>query len=200
VKRSGQLDSELMKRVVRGDGSALAELYDLHAAQVFGLCLRILNEPQLAEDTLQEVFVRVWEKANTYAPGRGQFATWVMGITRNLCIDQLRRLRARPQAAETEGEASGALPLEEVLLDPEMDVPSAAAANERAGLVRRAIARLSPEQRLVIELSYFRGFTRREIARKLKLPEGTVHTRARLALQNLRQQLTTLGVSLDDLS
>ena len=200
MKRSGQLDSELMKRVVRGDGSALAELYDLHAAQVFGLCLRILNEPQLAEDMLQEVFVRVWGKAHTYEPGRGQFTTWLMGVTRNMCIDQLRRLRARPQAAEP-GNADGeALPFEELLFDPEMDVPEAAAANEMAGLVRRAIARLSPEQRQVIELSYFRGFTRREIARKLKLPEGTVHTRARLALQNLRQQLNTEGVRLEDLA
>jgi len=200
VKRSGQLDSELMKRVVRGDGSALAELYDLHAAQVFGLCLRILNEPQLAEDVLQEVFVRVWEKAHTYEPGRGQFTTWLMGVTRNMCIDQLRRLRARPQAAEPSNADGEALPFEELLLDPEMDVPEAAAANEMAGLVRRAIARLSPEQRQVIELSYFRGFTRREIARKLKLPEGTVHTRARLALQNLRQQLNTEGVRLEDLA
>jgi len=81
-----------------------------------------------------------------------------------------------------------------------VDVPAAAAANEMAALVQRAMARLSPEQRLVIELSYFRGFTRREIAKKLKLPEGTVHTRARLALQNLRQQLTLQGVSLEDLA
>ena len=200
MKRSGQRDGELVKRVVRGDGPALAELYDLHAAQVFGLCLRILNEPQLAEDMLQEVFVRVWAKAHTYEPSRGQFATWLMGITRNMCIDQLRRLRARPQAAEPANAAGEVLPFEELLLDPEMDVPEAAAANDMAGLVRRAIAGLSPEQRQVIELSYFRGFTRREIARKLKLPEGTVHTRARLALQNLRQQLTTLGLSLDDLA
>ena len=199
MKRSGKLESDLMKRVVRGDGSALAELYDLHAAQVFGLCLRILNEPQLAEDVLQEVFVRVWQKASTYDPARGQFATWLMGVTRNMCIDQLRRLRARPQTADPAGESGEGL-LEELLLDPDVDVPEAAAANERAGLVRRAMAQLSPEQRQVIELSYFRGFTRREIAKKLKLPEGTVHTRARLALQNLRQQLTTQGVNLEDLA
>ncbi len=199
MKRSGKLDGELMKRIVRGDGPALAELYDLHAAQVFGLCLRILNEPQLAEDVLQEVFVRVWQKANLYDPARGQFATWLMGITRNMCIDQLRRLRARPQAAEPADETGETL-LEELLLDPAVDVPAAAAANEMAGLVRRAMAQLSPEQRQVIELSYFRGFTRREIAKKLKLPEGTVHTRARLALQNLRQHLTTQGVSLEDLA
>lgn len=199
MKPSGKVDSELMKRVVRGDGSALAELYDLHSAQVYGLCLRILNERQLAEDALQEVFVRVWEKAGTYEPARGQFATWLMGITRNLCIDQLRRLRARPQTADSASPEDENL-LEEMTPDAGVDVPEAAAANAAAALVRRAIAHLSPEQRLVIELSYFRGFTRREIAKKLRLPEGTVHTRARLALQNLRQQLTAQGLNWEDLA
>ena len=199
MKPSGKLDSDLMMRVVRGDSTALAELYDHHAAQVFGLCLRILNEPQLAEDMLQEVFVRVWEKAGTYEPGRGEFRTWLMGVTRNMCIDQLRRLRARPQPADPAREGD-APPFEELLTDPEADVPEAASVNERAAIIRRAMAALSQEQRQVIELSYFRGFTRREIARKLKCPEGTVHTRARLALQNLRQQLAALGFSLEDLA
>jgi RNA polymerase sigma-70 factor (ECF subfamily) len=187
-----------MRRVVRGDSSALAELYDRHAAKVFGLCLRILNEPQLAEDVLQEVFVRVWERGDTFTPARGEFATWLMGVTRNMCIDQLRRIRARPQAANPTpgGEAPA---LEEFLTDPEADVPAAASVNEIASLVRRAMARLNPEQRQVIELSYFRGLTRREIARALQCPEGTVHTRARLALQNLRQHLAAQGLTPEDL-
>ena len=197
MQRSDQQDSDLMKRVARRDGDALAELYDQHAARVFGLCLRILNEPQLAEDVLQEVFVRVWERADSFKRTRGSFTAWLMGITRNTCIDQLRRLRARPQAAEI-GADEEAFPFEEALADLAADVPEAAVANERAALIRRAVTALSREQRLVIELSYFRGFTRREIAKKLQWPEGTVHTRARLALQNLRQQLTALGLNPDD--
>jgi RNA polymerase sigma-70 factor (ECF subfamily) len=199
VKRPGQQDSELMKRAARRDASALAELYDRHAAQVFGLCLRILNERQLAEDMLQEVFVRVWERGSTYEPRRGEFTTWLMGVTRNLCIDQLRRLRARPQPAAEANRDDGPS-LDEALTDPEADVPEAAQAHERAVVIRRAIATLSPEQRQVIELSYFRGFTRREIAKKLKCPEGTVHTRARLALHNLRQALAAQGLNPDDLA
>lgn len=185
-----------MERVAQGDDAALAELYDQHAARVFGLCLRLLAERQLAEDALQEVFIRVWERANTYEPRRGAFTTWLMGVTRNLCIDQLRRLCARPQAVEM---ADDACPFEERFTDLEADVPEAVLAKERAAVIRRALAALSPEQRQVIELSYFRGFTRREIAEKLNCPEGTIHTRARLALRNLRQQLDAQGLNAEDL-
>jgi RNA polymerase sigma-70 factor (ECF subfamily) len=198
VTRPGQQDSRLMQRVARGDEQALAELYDRYAARVFGVCVRILSEAHLAEDMLQEVFVRVWERAHLYEPARGSFHTWLMGITRNSCIDLLRRQRARPQIAEPPADSPD-FTFEETLSDTASDVPEAAALNERAALVRRALAALTPEQRLVIELSYFRGFTRREIARKLQWPEGTVHTRARLALQNLRVQLDRLGLSPEDL-
>ncbi len=187
-----------MQRVAGGDDEALAELYDRYSARVFGVCLRILSEGQLAEDVLQEVFVRVWERAQSYEPSRGSFVTWLMGIARNTCIDQLRRMRARPQLADPP-ETADELPYEETLIDPGADIPELAALNERAVLVRRALAALTPEQRQVIELSYFRGLTRREIARKLAWPEGTVHTRARLALQHLRLQLDRLGLSPDDL-
>ena len=187
-----------MQRVVAGEDDALAELYDRYAARVFGVCVRILNEAQMAEDSLQEVFVRVWERSQSYDAARGNFVTWLMGITRNTCIDQLRRLKSRPQVAEQPDEADG-FSFEESLTDPNSDVPEIAALNERAALVRRALGALTPEQRQVIELSYFRGLTRREIARKLDWPEGTVHTRARLALQNLRLELHQLGLRPDDL-
>ena len=192
-------ENELMLRVVSRDGEALAELYDLYAARVFGLCLRILNETQLAEDILQEVFLRVWERARLFEQSRGSVNAWLMGIARNTCIDQLRRMQARPQAAD-QPDGDDALPFEETLADTENDVPGLAAASERAALVRKALAALSPEQQLVIQLSYFKGLTRREIARQLDWPEGTVHTRARLALQNLRGRLDELGVSADDLT
>lgn len=196
--KPGQEDTRLMQRVVAGDDDALAELYDRYAARVFGVCVRILSEAQMAEDALQEVYVRVWERSRSFDAARGNFLTWLMGITRNTCIDQLRRLRARPQAADQPDEADG-FSFEETLTDANSDVPEIAALNERAALVRRALAALTPEQRQVIELSYFRGLTRREIARKLAWPEGTVHTRARLALQNLRLELHHLGLRPDDL-
>jgi RNA polymerase sigma-70 factor, ECF subfamily len=198
VIKPGQEDIRLMQRVVAGEEAALAELYDRYAARVLGVCVRILSEAQMAEDALQEVYVRVWERAHLFDATRGNFLTWLMGITRNTCIDQLRRLQARPQAAEPPSDVDG-FTFEETLTDPNSDVPEIAALNERAALVRRALAALTPEQRQVIELSYFRGLTRREIARKLDWPEGTVHTRARLALQTLRLELHHLGLRPDDL-
>jgi RNA polymerase sigma-70 factor (ECF subfamily) len=195
---TGSPENEIMQRVACGDAEALAALYDLYAARVFGVCLRILNETQLAEDTLQEVFLRIWERARLFEQSRGTVHAWLMGITRNTCIDQLRRIQTRPQVAEPP-EGSDALPFEETLAAPESDVPGLAAASERAALVRLASASLSPEQQLVIHLSYFKGLTRREIARRLNWPVGTVHTRARLALQNLRSRLEELGIEADDL-
>lgn len=194
----GASDGELMQRIARGDSRALAELYDRYAAQVMGLCIRILNERELAEEALQEVFVRVWEKAQTFEAARGSASAWVLGITRNLCIDQLRRARVRPQMSEPISTEADPPPFEETLIDPAADVPNEAASRERARLVRRALNSLSLEQRQVIELSYFRGLTRREIARRLRWPEGTVHTRARLALQTLRQALAEQGLDAED--
>jgi RNA polymerase sigma-70 factor (ECF subfamily) len=191
-------DPELMRRVAGRDGDALAVLYDRYAPRVYGLCLRILSESQLAEDILQEVFVRVWERAILFEQSRGSVSAWVMGIARNSCIDQLRRMQARPVAADPPS-LPDALPFEESLASEGSDVPALAARNERARLVRRALAELSAEQQRVIDLSYFKGYTRREIARQLNWPEGTVHTRARLALQKLRQRLDELGLGADDL-
>jgi RNA polymerase sigma-70 factor, ECF subfamily len=198
VTSAGVRDSQLMQRVALQDREAMAEVYDRYAARVYGLCLRILEEAQLAEDMLQEVFVRVWQRAYQYEPSRGSLMTWLMGVARNTCIDQLRRQRVRPQALQ-QPDSLDALPFEEGLVDPDGDVPGQADMNARAALVRRALARLTPEQQLVIHLSYFRGLTRREIARNLQWPEGTVHTRARLALQNLRRHLDELGLEPSEL-
>lgn len=196
----GRPDEYLMRQIARQNEAALAELYDRYAPRIYGLCLRILGETQMAEDQLQEVFVRVWERARLFERARGSVGSWLMGIARNICIDQLRRLQARPQVVEPVPGTGNELPsFEESLADQSPDVPALAAANEQAALVRRALVNLSQEQRLVIELSYFRGLTRREIARKLDWPEGTVHTRARLALQNLRAQLSQLGLRPEDL-
>ncbi len=191
-----ELELDIMQRIALQDPAALAELYDLYASRVFGLCLRFLLEDQLAEDAVQDVFLRVWERAHLFDGLRGPVRPWLMSITRNLCIDKQRRIQARPKPIDPPL-GSEAQPIEETLADPMGSVPEIAAKNEEAVLIRHALAALVPEQRLVIELSFFEGLTRRKIAARLHWPEGSVHTRARLALHNLRRNLDALGVTPD---
>ena len=150
-----------------------------------GLALRILADPGAAEEVVQETFWRVWQRASAYRPERGVFAGWLLRITRNLAIDILRREKIRPPVAESDP-AGGAWELQP---DPAADVPEAVAALHDAGMIRAALAALPSEQRKVLELAYFRGLTRQEIAAAIAAPLGTVHTRARLGLEKLRQAL-----------
>ena len=179
-------DEVLAARVTRGDSAALEVLYDRHASTVLGLLLKVISDRALAEDMLQETFWRVWKNAGTYDPQRGPFTGWLFRIARNLAIDAHRRTNVRPQAL-------GSLDNEDTLADrtpdPDTNVPEQAQAHFRNRQVRSALAALPPVQRQVIELAYFSGMTRQEIAAATGEALGTIHTRARLALQKLREEL-----------
>jgi len=181
-------DLDLMRRIRQRDETALEALYDRYAPRLLGLATQMLGQTALAEEILQEAFFRVWERAETFDPLRGQLAVWLVAVLRNLCRDALRQQKARPMTVES----ALSLPEESQwanLPDPLSDVPATASARARRERVRRALAQLPEDQRQVVELSFFGGLTRREIAAQLKDPEGTVHTRARLALQKLRSLL-----------
>lgn len=178
-------DVELAASVARGDEAALEALYDRHAASVMGLALRILGESGAAEEVVQETFWRLWQRAGTYSQERGVFAGWLLRICRNLSIDKIRREQARPGFFGGEA-AEAALALKP---DPGSDVPSLVSSRRDAQVLRNALAGLPPEQRQVLELAYFRGLTRQEIAEHTGAPLGTIHTRARLGLEKLRSAL-----------
>jgi RNA polymerase sigma-70 factor (ECF subfamily) len=182
---------DLMERMRAGDADALSEFYDRYAGRVLGLSQRILGDGPLAEDVTQEVFMQVWQRAGGYAPLRGSPLPWLLAITRNLCIDHLRRRKSRPP---TEPWAADDWSRDELLPDPGGSVFDAVALEDQLRHVRQAVAALAPEQQVVIELSYFHGLTRREIAHELRWPEGTVHTRARSALNALRLTLARAGL------
>ena len=179
----GQLSDEaLVARVARGNQTALETLYDRHASTVLGIAFRVTSERTAAEDILQETFWRVWQSAANYQPERGSFTSWLFRIARNLAIDVYRRRGVRPQAGDTES-------ILEHVTDPTINVPERAQLNVIAGQARDALKTLPPEQRQVIELAYFYGMTRREVAEATGEPIGTIHTRARLGLQKLRELL-----------
>jgi RNA polymerase sigma-70 factor (ECF subfamily) len=167
-----------------GDHSAMTELYDQTSALVFGLALRIAGEHSAAEDVVVDVYAQAWKLAAEYDASRGSVVTWLLTMTRSRAID-LRRARRRDQATE---------PLEaadEVRCDrPGPEAISDAAQRHR--FVRGALARLSAELRQVVELSYFAGYSHSEIAHRLGQPLGTVKTRIRSAMMQLRAELAGL--------
>jgi RNA polymerase sigma-70 factor (ECF subfamily) len=183
-------DEILIARAARGDAGAFEVLYDRYASTVLGLALKITGQRATAEEVVQETFWRVWRNATTYEAHRGAFAGWMFGIARNLSIDALRRRKVRPEPTETEADAQR---MDDVP-DPSANVADATSASLDHHAVRRALANLPETQRVVIELSYFGGLTRQEIAERTGEPLGTVHTRVRLGLLKLREALHAVVV------
>jgi RNA polymerase sigma-70 factor (ECF subfamily) len=181
-------DAELMARVARQDKLALEELYDRYAAAALGLALKMLGERNTAEEIVQEAFWRVWKRGSTFELQRGQFTGWLFGIVHNLAIDEMRRRRVRPNTVSTDVEDDAILDLPDV----NMDVAESAFSSVTGEQVRLALKNLPEAQRRVLELAYFEGLTHQEIATRLNEPIGTIHTRARLALQKLRESLMPL--------
>jgi RNA polymerase sigma-70 factor (ECF subfamily) len=178
-------DETLVARVASGDTAALEALFDRYARAISGLGWKILGDGVGAEDLVQETFWRVWTRARSYDPRRGKVSSWLFGIGQHLAIDHLRRRRRQPEPA---GEDAG-----EARPDPEADVQQAADKSIERSIVRAAVESLPGDQRRVLELAYFQGLSRREIAEALDLPLGTVHTRARLGLLKLRAELISRG-------
>ena len=148
------------------------------------MSLRVLYDWQLAEDVTQEVFLRLWQRPESFDPTRGRLLSWLMSVTRNRAIDERRKLSRR---ARSEDQADPLPELAEHGADGDPPVALALAEVRRA--VRGAMQSLPPSQRQVVELAYFGGLTQVEISERIGVPLGTVKTRVRLAMQKLRQAL-----------
>jgi RNA polymerase sigma-70 factor (ECF subfamily) len=170
-----QAERELMHRLIAGDQEAVRTLYARFSRPVYGMGMRILGNPGAAEELTQDVFLAAWRKAARYDPARGRLSTWLMTIAHNLAVDRLRREAGRAP----------------VLSDDLDEVLSLAVTEEDAVLdredVRRVLADLSAGERRLLHLSYFRGWTAREIAEADGIPLGTVKTRLRATLIKLRR-------------
>ncbi len=178
-------DDELMKRLVDGDKHAFEAIYDRYGDLVYSTALRVLRDPHMAEDMSQEIFVRLWRKPASYVAERGRFLTWLISVTRNRAVDEIRS-RGRRQRHETASpeEQERELPAGDAI-DPARNAQLA----DEARTVRAALAEIPPEQRQAIELAYFSGLTQQEIAERLGQPLGTVKTRIRLGMQKMRAAL-----------
>jgi RNA polymerase sigma-70 factor (ECF subfamily) len=184
-----QADLALLARLARRDSSAVGELYDRHSRFLFSLILRIVRDEGEAEDILQEVLLRVWDKADTYDPELGTPTAWLVRIARNRAIDRVRALQSRPVAAPLEGGP----PL--VVVDEALDTSpeQSAVHGEQRQAIAAALGEIPDEQRILIEQAFFQGYTQSELAARFKLPLGTVKTRIRTGMLSMRKNLLHLS-------
>jgi RNA polymerase sigma-70 factor (ECF subfamily) len=184
-------DHELIERVRRQDQQAMALLYDRYARAVYSLALHVLHEQRAAEDVVQDVFLTVWQRPQTYIAERGSFGPWVLRVTRNRAIDLLRRRGHElfPKNDEERGST-----FEDRIVDPDPDPGEQVWSRVMARQVRQALGELTEVQRQVIELAYFRGMTQTEMSEHLGVPLGTIKTRVRTALRRLADAMTEAEV------
>ena len=178
-------DLKLMMRIVKRDASALSELYDRYSALVYSLALMMVKTTDEAEDLVQEVFMQVWNKAGAFAGDKGSVYTCVVTIARRKAID---RLRSSPSTKKS-------LSLEEgdsfTILDPAYtsNPLHAAISSEYEEMMKNGLSELTVDQRTIMEMSYYEGYTQQQIAVKLNVPLGTVKTRMCQGLLKLRDYL-----------
>jgi RNA polymerase sigma factor (sigma-70 family) len=171
-------DDELLALVAQGDDEALAALYDRFGRLAYAIALRVLRDPELAQDAVQEAFLAAWRTAAGFDPRRGTASTWLLTLVHRRAVDIVRREQRRrgepllASAADTAGAAD-----EDALL------------RDRRRAVLEALDQLSPEQRRALELAYYGGLTQSELAEQLGVPLGTVKSRMFTALARLRDLL-----------
>jgi RNA polymerase sigma factor (sigma-70 family) len=170
---------ELVALLKGRDQKAFAYLYDHYSGALYSIILQILSDTQLSNDVLQEVFVNIWRKIEIYDASRGRLFTWMLNIARNASIDTLRSKSYQ----NTQKNQS----LQEYV-DIDRSVPSTQLNVDSIGL-KKVLEQLKKEQRVLVELAYFKGYTHEEIAELENIPLGTVKTRIRNALIQLREHL-----------
>lgn len=175
-------DGELVARLQRRDPDAMGELYDRYGRIAYSLILRIVSNQAVAEELVQETFLRVWNRAEAFQQERGALGPWVLTVARNQALDYVRSLEGRSSKKA-------------VSMD-DTEPPVAMNASEERILdgiqlkkVRAAMAKLNENYRQVIELAYFEGLSQTEMAERISQPLGTVKTWTRMALKSLREEL-----------
>ncbi|MCU0431019.1 MAG: sigma-70 family RNA polymerase sigma factor [Cytophagaceae bacterium] len=164
-----------MRLLKSKDTQAFAYLYDQYGAAIYGIALRILKEEGPAEEVLQDAFLRCWDRFDEYNPNKGRLFTWMLNITRNLAIDVLRS-KSFSKQAHTEG-----------IEDAEIHWKEESQTRTEYIGVKDALQQLPEEQRLLVDLMYFQGYSQSEISEQFQIPLGTVKTRVRAAMLKLKE-------------
>ncbi|NML21861.1 sigma-70 family RNA polymerase sigma factor [Pseudoflavitalea sp. G-6-1-2] len=170
-------EQELVEALKQRDGKAFGYLYDHYSAALNGVIMDILQDEESSIDVLQEVFIKIWKQIEQYDPVRGRLFTWMFNIARNAAIDATRKKEWQNQKRSSS--VNDYTSLADRAFNPAEDT----------GL-RKIVQSLKAEHKVLIELSYFQGYTQEEIAEMLKLPLGTVKTRLRAAILQLKKQMS----------
>lgn len=172
-------EDELVGLLKSRNQQAFSYLYDNYAGAINGIIVRLTGNNQLAEDILQEVFIKIWDKISDYDAGKGKLFTWMVRLARNLTIDTFRSkgYKKQQQIATDENSVSNYSDGTSIAKFDTIDIS-------------KNLATLKPEHRLIIDLAYFGGFTQEEVSKQTGLPLGTVKTRMRSAILELRKQIT----------
>ncbi len=189
-------DEELVALISQGSTPALEALYNRHVRNCFGLAMKIVRDPHIAEEVVQDVFVKLWSKPSIFVPERGKFSGWLLTLIHNRSVDKLRRASAglASMTVTLDADTAGGVSLADILHDDSPTPDDAAWQQERGEILRRAMGNLPLPQRQALTLAYFGGLTQKEIADRLQEPLGTIKTRTRSGLQHLRRLLTGLGL------
>lgn len=172
--------ASLLRRVAERDQAAFATLYSKTSAKLYGIALRILNQRETADEVIQEVFVRIWERAGDFDPGHGSPISWMAAIARNRSLDELRRRRTYVSDAA-----------EEVLEvpDPAMLPSEAAERSQELLRVERCLETLEPDRRAMVRLAYLEGWSREQLSVRFGAPVATIKTWLHRSLAKLRDCL-----------
>ncbi len=174
-------DQELVMAIQAGSTDALGIAYDRHSGAAFGFALKIANDRQTAEEIVQDAFTALWRTAGSYNSSVASLRTWLFSIVRHRAIDRIRARQRRPAPAEL---------IEAWMMPATANVQSEVQARIEREALRASVACLPRAQSRTLELAYFGGYTYVEIAETMGVPVGTVKSRARLALERLRRDLT----------
>jgi len=178
-------DGDVVVRLQRRESQALAELYDRYGGMIYRLALRIVRDSGIAEDLVQETFLRAWNRAGAFDSERGAVGPWLLAIARNRALDYLRAQSRRGgnmmELNETERPARF------------VDFPAEALNFDLARQVKRALEQLGADQRVAIELAYFEGLSQSEIAERMGQPLGTVKTWMRRAMLQMRESMGSVN-------
>jgi RNA polymerase sigma-70 factor, ECF subfamily len=182
-------DEALLNAIANGAVWAMESLYQRYSRILYSLAYRLVADHQVAEDLLQDAFLAIWRRSTSYSPQAGAARSWLISILHHRAIDHLRRVRRRSTLQEA--------PLEELELDETTAFPDVwedVWRSVQSSQVRAALMKIPAEQRLVIELAYFQGWTHTEIAEGVQIPLGTVKARLRLGLIHLKHALEQVGM------